>query len=242
MKFTKTEFAVCIAMLATIAVAVSAQQKPYSNNLNANYNAPPADRDYIRREVMIPMRDGVKLFTVIVDSEGAHNAPIVLTRTSYNAAHAPSRSDILYADALPAERTESSVRAGYIRVYQDVRGKYGSEGDYVMTPPPRGPAEHDRGGRHYRRVGHDRLAGEEHDGIEWAGGHDWLLVRGLHGGDGSAASSPCVEGGGAGEPDDRRLDGRRLVALWRFSRNRRRLLPGADDPARKRSVNPASRR
>ena len=31
------------------------------------------------------------------------------------------------------------VEAGYIRVFQDVRGKYGSEGDYVMTPPPTGP-------------------------------------------------------------------------------------------------------
>jgi predicted acyl esterase len=35
------------------------------------------------------------------------------------------------------------VEAGYIRVFQDVRGKYGSEGEYVMTPPPTGPLNPD---------------------------------------------------------------------------------------------------
>ncbi|MGA2988758.1 MAG: CocE/NonD family hydrolase, partial [Terriglobia bacterium] len=145
MKFTKTEFAVCIAMLATIAVAVSAQQKPYSNNLNANYNAPPADRDYIRREVMIPMRDGVKLFTVIWIPQGAHDAPIVLTRTCYDAAHRAGTSDAnRLIDALPFSDREF-VRAGYIRVYQDVRGKYGSEGAYLMTPPPLGSGYNNSG-------------------------------------------------------------------------------------------------
>src|SRR5712691_3081160 len=41
--------------------------------------------DYVRREVMIPMRDGVKLHTVILVPKGAKNAPILLTRTPYNA-------------------------------------------------------------------------------------------------------------------------------------------------------------
>src|SRR6185436_20745324 len=41
--------------------------------------------DYTRREVMIPMRDGVKLHTVILIPKGAANAPILLTRTPYNA-------------------------------------------------------------------------------------------------------------------------------------------------------------
>ena len=41
-------------------------------------------------------------------------------------------------DELPPS-DEVFVRAGYIRVFQDVRGKYGSEGAYVMTPPPLGP-------------------------------------------------------------------------------------------------------
>src|SRR4029078_729473 len=41
--------------------------------------------DYTRREVMIPMRDGVKLHTVILVPKGANRAPILLTRTPYNA-------------------------------------------------------------------------------------------------------------------------------------------------------------
>src|SRR5260370_39885647 len=40
--------------------------------------------DYTRREVMIPMRDGVKLHTVILVPKGAKNAPILLTRTPYD--------------------------------------------------------------------------------------------------------------------------------------------------------------
>ena len=41
--------------------------------------------DYVRRDVMIPMRDGVKLHTVILVPKGAHRAPILLTRTPYDA-------------------------------------------------------------------------------------------------------------------------------------------------------------
>src|SRR2546422_7870326 len=98
--------------------------------------------DYIRREVMIPMRDGVKLHTVILVPKGAKGAPILLTRTPYdadaltthaNSAHlGPSLSG--YDNA-----TEVIVEGGYIRVVQDVRGKYGSEGDYVMNRPLHGP-------------------------------------------------------------------------------------------------------
>src|SRR5437773_4851560 len=98
--------------------------------------------EYTRRDVMIPMRDGVKLHTVIIVSKGAKRAPILLTRTPYNAteltSHAASShlGPILngYDNAL-----EVIVEGGYIRVVQDVRGKYGSEGDYVMNRPLRGP-------------------------------------------------------------------------------------------------------
>ena len=98
--------------------------------------------DYIKRDVMIPMRDGVKLHTVIVIPKGAKHAPILLTRTPYNAttqvSHAASShlGPILngYDNAM-----EVIVGGGYIRVVQDVRGKYGSEGDYVMTRPLHGP-------------------------------------------------------------------------------------------------------
>src|SRR5271156_4439094 len=108
----------------------------------AMLDIPTAGFDYLRREVMIPMRDGVRLHTVILVPKGAKGAPILLTRTPYNA-------DILTANKHsahlgPALRgydnaTEVIVEGGYIRVVQDVRGKYHSEGDYVMNRPFHGP-------------------------------------------------------------------------------------------------------
>ena len=97
--------------------------------------------DYVKRDVMIPMRDGVRLHTVVIVPKGAKRAPILLTRTPYNAtgltSHAPSShlGPILngYDNA-----TDVIVEGGYIRAVQDVRGKYGSEGDYVMNRPLRG--------------------------------------------------------------------------------------------------------
>ena len=98
--------------------------------------------DHVRRDVMIPMRDGVKLHTVILVPKGAAHTPILLTRTPYNAtalttyspsAHLGTAIDG-YDNAL-----DVIIGGGYIRVVQDVRGKYGSEGDYVMNRPLRGP-------------------------------------------------------------------------------------------------------
>jgi putative CocE/NonD family hydrolase len=99
----------------------------------------PSNPNYDVREEMIPMRDGVKLYTVIVSPKGATNAPIILTRTPYNASGRAKRSDSdKMVNRLP-EADELYVREGYIRVYQDIRGKYKSEGDYVVTRPPIGP-------------------------------------------------------------------------------------------------------
>jgi len=104
---------------------------------------PVTDRfDYVRREVMIPMRDGVKLHTVVLVPRGAREAPILLTRTPYDADKLTRRSDS--ANLGPSlygydNATDVIVEGGYIRVVQDVRGKYGSEGDYVMNRPLRGP-------------------------------------------------------------------------------------------------------
>ena len=104
-----------------------------------------ADFEYDRRDVMITMRDGVKLHTVIIVPKSAtatKKAPILLTRTPYNATELTTHANsshlgpILngYDNAL-----EVIVEGGYIRVVQDVRGKYGSEGDYVMNRPLHGP-------------------------------------------------------------------------------------------------------
>src|SRR5262252_7806991 len=98
--------------------------------------------DYIKRDVMIPMRDGVKLHTVILVPKAAKGAPILLTRTPYNADELTSHAQSAHLGPILTgydNATEVIVEGGYIRVVQDVRGKYGSEGDYVMNRPLRGP-------------------------------------------------------------------------------------------------------
>jgi len=108
-------------------------------DIPANFAAPKRDYNYVKRVEMIPMRDGVRLYTVIVIPKGALHAPILLTRTPYSAASRAERTESpRMLDAL-AEGDGVFVNAGYIRVFQDVRGKYGSEGEFVMTPPPAGP-------------------------------------------------------------------------------------------------------
>src|SRR6201984_1675824 len=83
--------------------------------------------NYERRNVMIPMRDGVKLHTVILVPKGARNAPILLTRTPYNATALTSHADSLHLGPILQgydNATEVIVEGGYIPVVQDVRGKY----------------------------------------------------------------------------------------------------------------------
>ena len=116
--------------------------------------------DHARRDVMIPMRDGVKLHTVILVPKDAKGAPILLTRTPYNAteltshAHSAHLGPNLYGYD---NATDVIVEGGYIRVVQDVRGKYGSEGDYVMNRPLHGP-------RNPTPVDH---ATDTYDTIDW---------------------------------------------------------------------------
>ncbi|WP_369939102.1 CocE/NonD family hydrolase [Xanthomonas medicagonis] len=125
---------------AALDTAAQAQTAPMTPDITGKpFVAPTAANDYIKREVMIPMRDGVKLHTVIVLPKGAHGAPILLTRTPYDASGRASRLASPHMRDLLPQGDEVFVDGGYIRVFQDIRGKYGSEGDYVMTRPLRGP-------------------------------------------------------------------------------------------------------
>ena len=138
---------------AALAMPLAAQQAPVqqapapkdgqpqagAGDVPAKFVPPNKAFDYDKREMMVPMRDGTKLYTVIVVPKGARDAPIVLTRTPYNAAGRASRTDSASMLSTLPLADEIFVRDGYIRVYQDVRGKYGSEGDYVVTRPPIGP-------------------------------------------------------------------------------------------------------
>ena len=131
------------SLLAVLAVAAgvltihsAAQDK---SDIPKTFTAPSGPLDYIKREVMIPMRDGVRLYTVIVVPKGAKNAPILLTRTPYDATARTSRNASTHMLSILPQGDEVFAQAGYIRVFQDIRGKYKSEGDYLMTRPPRGP-------------------------------------------------------------------------------------------------------
>src|SRR5581483_7415655 len=119
-----------------------AQYPNFPSETPAKFEPATESFDYVRRDVMIPIRDGVRLHTVILIPKGAKNAPMLLTRTPYNATELTSHAASAhlgpnlfgYDNAL-----EVILQGGYIRVVQDVRGKYGSEGDYVMNRPLRGP-------------------------------------------------------------------------------------------------------
>jgi len=138
--------AVSICLLAGCAVSrvtppapVSAAASAETLGATQKSETPTADFDYEKRDVMIPMRDGVKLFTVVVIPKGAKNAPILFTRTPYDAAGRATRNKSPSMLATLPQGDEVFVADGYIRVFQDVRGQHGSEGDYEMTRPLRGP-------------------------------------------------------------------------------------------------------
>jgi len=129
-----------LLVLFLLCSAVAAQTLP--NETPSKFEPTNAGFNYTRREVMIPMRDGVKLHTVILVPKGARNAPILLTRTPYNASERTrnlNSSDLGSALYGYDNATDVIVEGGYIRVVQDIRGKYGSEGEYVMNRPLHGP-------------------------------------------------------------------------------------------------------
>jgi len=131
-----------IALLAGAAIslpALAAAVTPMTPDVVAKYEQVRPEADFIKREVMIPMRDGVKLYTVIVMKKGTTGGPILMSRTPYDAKgsvhRTPSQS---ITEILPIMDTEF-VEDNYIRVYQDIRGLHNSEGDFVMTRPIVGP-------------------------------------------------------------------------------------------------------
>src|SRR6478609_10147284 len=127
--------------MAAVVMLAQPPQQGLPSETPAQFKPVTDSFDYVRRDEMVPMRDGVKLHTVILVPKGARAAPILLTRTPYDAnvltGHAQSAhlGPVLngYDNA-----TEVIVEGGYIRVVQDVRGKYVSEGDYVMNRPLHG--------------------------------------------------------------------------------------------------------
>jgi putative CocE/NonD family hydrolase len=112
---------------------------PITPDVMDSYKQVLPSADFVRREAMVPMRDGVKLYTAIVMKKGTTHAPILLSRTPYDAHHSTHRVasqrgvDVL--EIMDAEFFDD----GYIRVYQDIRGLHRSEGQWVLNRPIVGP-------------------------------------------------------------------------------------------------------
>lgn len=139
-------FALTLTLAATLRCADDAPPPPKYPDLPsetpAKFAASTDGFDFAKRDVMIPMRDGVKLHTVILVPNGAKGAPILLTRTPYDANKLTGHADSAHLGPILAgydNATDVIVEGGYIRVVQDIRGKHGSEGDYVMNRPLHGP-------------------------------------------------------------------------------------------------------
>ena len=113
---------------------------PAGADFQSAFKAPRGSPEFVRREAMIPMRDGTRLFAVVILPRHARNAPIMLDRTPYSADKATTRGGGgPWPESILTSAYAELVRAGYILVIEDVRGKYRSQGDYVMNRPLAGP-------------------------------------------------------------------------------------------------------
>ena len=116
-KFVLIVLAIAAASAAGAAIAARGQ-------------APAAPLDFAITQAMVPMRDGVKLHTVVFAPKAAAlPLPFLLMRTPYGAPESTR--------PLAGESYRELVAEGYIFVFQDIRGRYKSEGTFVMQRPPR---------------------------------------------------------------------------------------------------------
>lgn len=112
-----TTLAVVLSAAAAIAAAAVGQ-------------APPRDAAFVETRAMVPMRDGAKLHTVVfAPKAGGTPLPFLLVRTPYGV---PASAQVLQTGGYRALAAD-----GYIFVFQDIRGRYRSEGSFVMMRPPR---------------------------------------------------------------------------------------------------------
>jgi len=128
MKLASPSAALLTLALGAAAPAMASVEEPLREGH-------PGD-DFVVREAMVPMRDGVKLFTVIlVPKVATQGLPILLERTPYDASRAVGGRASTHLAVL---RGTKWVDGGLIHVVQDIRGRHRSEGDYAMYRVPRG--------------------------------------------------------------------------------------------------------
>ena len=114
--------ALSFATIFLLAIPAFAQQQSDGQRELAEY----IRENYSKREVMIPVRDGVKLFTAIYEpKKRSQKYPIMLQRTPYSVSP-------YGANNMPGQLGPDHLfaREGYIFAYQDVRGRFMSEGEF----------------------------------------------------------------------------------------------------------------
>ena len=134
---------VALFLAAAVALTAMAQEPPRVTPMTPDvvekYESTLASADFIRRDAMVPMRDGTKLYTTTVMKKGTSNGPILLSRSPYDAHKSvhrvASQRLVDIVEVMDAEFVED----GYIRVYQDIRGLHRSDGAFVLNRPLAGP-------------------------------------------------------------------------------------------------------
>lgn len=139
MKLHPVTLALLAASVAPALCAATDKVTPMTPDGVASYNKIRAEADFIKREVMIPMRDGTKLYTILLMKKGTKNAPILLSRTPYNAEASAIRSNSQNINQLVPIMDVDYVEDNYIRVYQDLRGVHKSAGEFIGNRPLTGP-------------------------------------------------------------------------------------------------------
>ena len=161
-----------------------------------------ADERFASSEAMIPMRDGVKLHVKIFRPEGQQkDLPIIFNRTPYDVANAARKFD---------SSLKTLVDEGYIFVFQDIRGKFGSEGTFVMQRPAPGRRGHQVPRRGDRRLRHDRVAAQERPAQQRPGRDARRLLRRLDHDHECPRAAPCAQGDLAAGIAGRHVARRRL--------------------------------
>ena len=120
-----------VALAAVMALPVLVAQEPAPKKTPEAERAEYFHANYTKSEYMIPMRDGVRLFTsVYAPKDTSQKYPILLFRTPYTIS--PYGADN-FRDL--QANTEKFAKEGFIFAYQDVRGTTKSEGQFVNARP-----------------------------------------------------------------------------------------------------------
>jgi len=92
--FTRFTSLVALGLVVSISAAMADQSSrvtPMTPDVIDKYEQTLPSADFVRRDAMVPMRDGTKLYTVVVMKKGTSNGPILLSRTPYDAHHSTHR-------------------------------------------------------------------------------------------------------------------------------------------------------